>query len=39
MQTDSCREGFERLGEPRIELIRRGVEWGRRDAEVLDGVH
>ena len=38
MESDGCREGVEGVGEPCVELVRRGGEGGGRDAEAFDGV-
>ena len=38
MEADSAYEGVEGVSEPRIKLIRRGGEWGRRDLEVFDRI-
>ena len=38
MEANGCREGVEGVSEPCVELVRRGGEGGRRDAEVFDEV-
>ena len=36
MEADYRREGVEEVGEPCIELVRGGGDWGRRDKEVFN---